>query len=148
MTESDARWGRSFQSQETQVAFAERVTALGTWGQRRGEWLDLEIVGESERQRSRKVKKQDKETDRCGGGGGHQLLKRNERPLDVGAAAGTCVGVRECGLTPLPHLSVSPPASPLQRGPSGHRWVTQAPSLHSHGVLCQKRRLASVKAES
>lgn len=70
MTESDARWGRSFQSQETQVAFVERVTALGTWGRRRGEWLDLEIVGESERQRSRKVKKQDKEADRCGGGRG------------------------------------------------------------------------------
>lgn len=70
MTESDARWGRSFQSQETQVAFVERVTALGTWGQRHGEWLDLEIVGESERQRSRKVKKQDKEADRCGGGRG------------------------------------------------------------------------------
>lgn len=48
----------------------ERVTALGTWGRRRGEWLDLEIVGESERQRSRKVKKQDKEADRCGGRGG------------------------------------------------------------------------------
>lgn len=47
----------------------EQVTALGTWGQRRGEWLDLEIVGESERQRSCKVKKQDKEADRCGGGG-------------------------------------------------------------------------------
>lgn len=68
----------------------EQVTALGTWGQRRGEWLDLEIVGESERQRSRKVKKQDKETDRCGGGGAPAFKEEREATRCRGSGGDLC----------------------------------------------------------